>query len=572
MLRTVLLLPLISFSLFLSAQSADSTMQTLLDTFWNYNPAAQDSLPLPVVSVEREQEKATAHQQFYEQLRAIDRTALSLQQRINYDMLELVLADKLAHFEAQTYLMPINSEGGFHTNFMYRMERRRPQSMKDYKEYIRQLEDFSRYVNDYLTLMRLGLEKGVTQPAVILQNSTKSVEMHVVEKAEDSFFYQPFENLPTTFTPEVQADLRASAQKAIMESVVQGYSDFINFMENEYLTQNRTLVGISAIPNGKTFYEQQVQYFTTLDMTPEEVFQKGQLEVKRIRAQMDSIIQAVEFEGTFDEFLAFLRTDAQFYAKTPRDLLKEAAFLSKKVDGKLPAYFNTLPRLSYGVAPVPDAIAPTYTGGRYVPGSVEGHRAGNYWVNTYDLPSRPLYVLPSLTLHEAVPGHHLQMALAQELEGQHPFRQRTYLSAFGEGWALYCEWLGNEMGMYETPYEQFGRLTYEMWRACRLVVDVGLHYKGWTRKEALDFLASNTALSLHEVQTEIDRYIGWPAQAVCYKIGELKIRALRQKAEQALGDDFDIRAFHDVILQNGAVPLTILEEQVADYVQSQTKE
>ena len=303
-------------------------------------------------------------------------------------------------------------------------------------------------------------------------------------------------------------------------------------------------------------------------MTADEIFKTGEKEVARIRAQMEAVIKEVNFEGDFAEFLHFLRTDSQFYAKSPRGLLMEASFIAKKADGRLPRVFNKMPRLPYGVAPVPDAIAPKYTGGRYSPGSAADHRAGFYWVNTYKLESRPLYVLPALTLHEAVPGHHLQIALAEELENVPDFRKNTYLSCYGEGWALYCEWLGQELGMYDTPYEEFGRLTYEMWRACRLVVDVGIHSKGWTRDEAANFMASNTALSLHEVNTEIDRYIGWPGQALSYKIGELKIRELRKRAEEKLGDKFDIRAFHDVILSCGSVPLFILEDLVNEYIES----
>ena len=286
----------------------------------------------------------------------------------------------------------------------------------------------------------------------------------------------------------------------------------------------------------------------------------------RIRAEMEKIIEDLAFEGGYAEFLEFLRTDEQFYAKTGDELLAKAAWYSKKAEEILPRYFGKLPRLPFTVNPVPAAIAPKYTGGRYSPGSMEDQRAGQYWVNTYNLPSRPLYVLPSLTLHEAVPGHHLQGALAQEIEGVPKFRTQTYLSAFGEGWALYTEYLGKEAGIYKTPYEDFGRLTYEMWRACRLVVDPGMHYFGWTRQQALDFMASNTALSIHEVTTEIDRYIGWPAQAVSYKIGELKIRELRKRAEKKLGDQFDIRAFHDLVLANGSIPLSSLERIVDNYI------
>jgi uncharacterized protein (DUF885 family) len=301
-------------------------------------------------------------------------------------------------------------------------------------------------------------------------------------------------------------------------------------------------------------------------MSAEEVFEIGQREVARIRAEMEAVIQETGFGGSFADFLHFLRTDPRFYAATPRELLREASYFSKKIDGKLPEYFGKLPRNTYGVEPVPEVLAPTYTSGRYSPGNPAKNRAGYYWVNTFNLPARPLYALPALTLHEAVPGHHLQISLAQELDGLPAFRRNTYLSAFGEGWALYCEWLGQEMGIYETPYEQFGRLTYEMWRACRLVVDPGLHVMGWTREQAIKFMADHTALSLHECTTEIDRYIGWPGQAVSYKIGELKIRELRQRAEQALGGRFDLRAFHDLVLSQGAVPLFVLEEMVLEWV------
>jgi uncharacterized protein (DUF885 family) len=301
-------------------------------------------------------------------------------------------------------------------------------------------------------------------------------------------------------------------------------------------------------------------------MSPEEVFETGHSEVKRIRSEMMKIIKDVDFDGSFAQFVDFLRTDPQFYAESPESLLKEAAWLSKKAEEILPTYFTRLPRLPFTVNPVPAAIAPTYTGGRYSEGSFEQSKPGEYWVNTYKLESRPLYVLPALTLHEAVPGHHLQISLAQELKGLPDFRQSTYLSAYGEGWGLYSEFLGKEAGIYRTPYEDFGRLTYEMWRACRLVVDPGIHYFGWTREKAVKFLSENTALSLHEVNTEIDRYIGWPGQAVSYKIGELKIRELRKMAEKALGEEFDIKSFHDKILENGSVPLNTLQDIIEDYI------
>jgi uncharacterized protein (DUF885 family) len=309
-----------------------------------------------------------------------------------------------------------------------------------------------------------------------------------------------------------------------------------------------------------------VRHFTTLDHGPDAIHALGLAEVARIRGEMDGIIEEVGFEGTYAEFLDFLRTDRRFYAETPEDLLERAAWIAKTMDGKLPALFLTLPRLPYTVEPVPEHIAPKYTAGRYVSPPKGSTRPGIYWVNTYDLPSRPLYTLEALTLHEAVPGHHLQGALAQELEDLPDFRQYSYLSAFGEGWGLYSEWLGIEAGFYQDPYSDFGRLTYEMWRACRLVVDTGVHALGWSRQRALDFMAANTALSLHEVSTEIDRYITWPAQALAYKMGEIEIRRLRAKAEGELGQRFDVRRFHDAVLSNGSVPLPVLAEQIDAFI------
>jgi len=326
-------------------------------------------------------------------------------------------------------------------------------------------------------------------------------------------------------------------------------------------------LGVSEIPNGKAYYQSRIDYYTTQQMTPEGIHSLGLSEVARIRSQMESIIDEVGFKGTFDDFIAYLRTSPKFYATTPEMLLKHARNIAKKLDEQLPRYFITLPRKPYGVAPVPASIAPKYTGGRYVGSPKNSTDPGYYWVNTYNLSSRPLYVIPSLTAHEAVPGHHLQGALNQELPDHIPqFRKNLYLSAYGEGWGLYTEYLAEEMGIYETPYEHFGKLTYEMWRACRLVVDTGIHAFGWSRDQAVAFMASNTALSLHEVNTEIDRYISWPGQALSYKIGEIKIRELREKAMKELGSDFDIREFHEEILKRGTLTLPLLENQILSYI------
>ncbi len=518
--------------------------------------------PFPDVSAEAETRRAAFYRSLLQRLQIIPPPALSEQDRINLELLKYVLEDRIANVEFEAYLVPLNAEGGWYTNFLVSVDHQSFSSEKDVEKYLRELRAFQVFAEQNTALMREGLRKRRTAPYTILKGRENVVDACIAKLPEDSPFFRPFKKLPESISPEKQAALRNEARRAIADSVTPAYAAFREFWQKEYLPGAVRETGISAQPRGREWYENRVRYYTTLPMTSEEIFQTGQREVARIRAEMEAIIRELGFKGTFAEFLHFLRTDPQFYAKTPEELLKEAAWLSKKVDGKLPQYFGKLPRNSYGVSPVPAAIAPTFTGGRYYEGSPKDHRAGAYWVNTYNLPARPLYVLPSLTLHEAVPGHHLQISLAQEMEDMPEFRQNTYLSAFGEGWALYGEWLGEEMGMYETPYQRFGKLTYEMWRACRLVVDPGLHVKGWTREQAIEFMAGNTALSLHECTTEIDRYIGWPGQAVSYKIGELKIRELRKRAEAALREKFDLRAFHDLVLSNGAVPLYVLEEMV----------
>ena len=410
------------------------------------------------------------------------------------------------------------------------------------------------------------------QPLVIFKGYESTYDQHITSTAEENFYYSPFLDLPAPLTPEEKDSLQQAAKKVLLEEVIPTFKFVKTFFEEEYYPNTRQTIGVSETPNGRAYYQSRINFYTTENLSPEEIHQKGLDEVKRIRAQMQAIVQEVNFKGTLKEFIEYLRTDSQFYAKTPEELLKHARNISKKLDEQLPRYFKTLPRKPYGVAPVPDAIAPKYTGGRYIGTSPDSTDPGYYWINTYNLPSRPLYVIPSLTAHEAVPGHHLQGSLNQELPESIPqFRRNLYLSAYGEGWGLYCEFLANEMGIYTNPYEHFDKLTYEMWRASRLVVDTGMHVFGWTREQAVEFMADNTALSLHEVNTEIDRYISWPGQALSYKIGELKIRELRVFAEKELGSQFDIREFHEKILEKGTVTLSLLETRIVNYVNTLKK-
>jgi uncharacterized protein (DUF885 family) len=477
------------------------------------------------------------------------------------------IEDGLAEYEFNDHLIPITAESGFHTGFARLPERVPLATTKDYENYISRLEAFGDYADQYMTLMREGIANGYVLPRVTLEGYDSTIRPHVVAEATESVFWKPFEKFPNTVSAADHERLRESGLTAIRETVVPAYRAFLDFMLEEYIPACRSTLGASELPNGNDYYAYLVRHHTTLDITPAEVHEIGLAEVARIRGEMMAIIEELGFEGDFVDFLEFLRTDSQFFVETPEELLMEASFIAKKMDGQLPRFFKTLPRLPYGVEPVPEHIAPKYTAGRYVGAPLGSTKPGYYWVNTYALESRPLWALPALTLHEAVPGHHLQNALRQELSDLPNFRRFSGVNAYGEGWGLYSEWLGIEAGIYEDLYQHFGRLTYEMWRACRLVVDTGLHAMGWSRQQVIDFMAANTALSLHEITTETDRYISWPGQALAYKMGQIKIMELRRRAEEQLGEKFDVREFHDVILLNGPVPLTVLEDQIDSYIE-----
>jgi len=559
------------------ARSSNGTLAALLDEIWAFelesdplratavgDPRWNDRLP--TMTPEALSTRADARRAFLARLERIDRGALTHQRQIDFDMARRDLRAAITDYEFGAYRIPILADDGFHIAFARLPDMMPLKTEADYDNYISRLRGFARYANEEIALMREGLEAGFTMPKVVLKGYEVTIASHIVDDPTAGVFWKPFAHFPTTVPTMAHERLTAAGRAAILEGVVPGYQAFLDFMTDEYIPGARTTISASDLPDGRAYYDHLVRYFTTLDRSPEEIHEIGLREVSRIKEEMKQVIEEVGFEGGFPAFLEFLRTDPRFYARTPHELLREAAYIAKTMDGKLPSLFKTLPRTPYGVAPVPANLAPKYTSGRYIEPTPGGTEAGYYWVNTYALESRPLYALPALTLHEAVPGHHLQIALAQELTDLPPFRRFGYLSAFGEGWGLYAEWLGIEAGMYTTPYTRFGRLTYEMWRACRLVVDTGIHAFGWSRERALDYLASNTALSLHEVQTETDRYISWPGQALAYKMGEIAIRELRSEAEAALGTAFDVRDFHDVVLRNGAVPLTVLQDEVRQYL------
>ena len=543
----------------------EQKLSNIIETYQNFQQNSDSNYPLGDYSESKFEKRAFFCDSLLTQLQALNPNTLKEDDKISYKLLEFVLNEVVIKYKFKTHWNPILSDAGFHSSLTYQV---RPiTTKKDALKYLEKLKAIPLYIQQQTELIRKGLDAGMGQPLIIFKGYESTYEQHITATAEENFYYSTFLKLPTQLSQEEIDSIQIAAKEVILENVIPSFKFIKTFFEDEYYPNTRKSIGISNIPNGKAYYQTRIDFFSTLDLSPEEIHQKGLDEVARIKAQMEAIVQEVNFRGTLGEFITFLRTDPQFYAKTPDELLKHARNIAKKLDEQLPRFFKTLPRKPYGVAPVPDAIAPKYTGGRYVGTSPESTDPGYYWVNTYNLPSRPLYVIPSLTAHEAVPGHHLQGALNQELSEDIPqFRKNLYLSAYGEGWGLYTEFLANEMGIYTTPFEHFGKLTYEMWRACRLVVDTGIHVFGWSRQKAVDFMTENTALSIHEVNTEIDRYISWPGQALSYKIGELKIRELRNLAEEKLGSKFDIREFHEKILEKGTLTLPILESRIFDYI------
>ena len=501
-------------------------------------------------------------------LDAVDATKLSDENQINLSIIRAQVQNSVDEYVFNAHYMPLTSEYGFHSGLSYIVNSSQYKKEQDLETYLARLAQIPRFFGQNIYWMKKGLETGLTQPKAVLEGYEDSISTYIVDDVTQSEFYKPFLANTASLSESDFYALQQRAKVVLKNKVIPAYKSYLTFFTEQYQPGARTSIGISETPNGKAFYKNRAKHYTTTDMTPKEIHELGLKEVARIRGEMEAVIKEVGFKGSFAEFIHFLRTDPQFYATTPEQLLKEASYIAKKMDAQLPKLFHTLPRKPYGVAPVPASIAPKYTTGRYS-GSNRDDEAGYYWVNTYALDKRPLYVLEALTLHEAVPGHHLQISLNAELENLPSYRRDAYLSAFGEGWGLYSEYLGLEAGFYQDPYSRFGRLTYEMWRAARLVVDTGMHMYGWSRERAMNFMSENTALSLHNVKTETDRYISWPAQALSYKIGELTIKRLRVEAEQALGPNFDIREFHHQVLRHGSVPLSVLETQVRLYIKNE---
>lgn len=580
MFRSILFTALVVVSTALFAQPKnDDELYALLNDIWQYELSVSPFLAssegldtyagdLPDISPAALKAQHIAWQKYYDTLSAVAVDNLSKQAHIALLMQKYRIENYLSNYQFRSHLVPINSEYGFHGAMASLPNLSAFKTVADYENYLRRLNGLPDYFAQQITYMKQGIAEGYTQPQVVLAGFEDSISAYIVDNIEDSGFYAPFKRYPDYFSEQEKATLTQSAIAAMNNSVLPAYQGFYDFMVDEYIPSAREPIAASLWPEGKAYYANRAKHYTTTDMTPEEIHSLGLSEVARIRAEMQGIVDKLEFEGDINEFIDFLRTDPQFYATTAEELLMEASFVAKQMDAKLPSLFEYLPRTPYGVAPVPDSIAPKYTTGRYI-SPRRDDQPGYYWVNTYALDKRPLYAIPALTLHEAVPGHHLQISLAAELEGLPKVRQNTYISAFGEGWGLYSEFLGIEAGIYEDPYDDFGRLSYEMWRACRLVVDTGMHMMGWSRERAVEYMMTNTALSEHNVNTEIDRYISWPAQALSYKIGEIKIKGLRAKAEAALGQHFDVRKFHRAVLENGSVPLFILEQHIDAFIEEQ---
>jgi uncharacterized protein (DUF885 family) len=558
--------------------AADEQLRRLFDEAWQFD-LREDPLfatqtgdrryddRLPRARVADFRRRLEKEREFVERLGRIDRQKLGARDRTSYEVFDRLRRDQIAEYEFQAYLMPITNRSGFHVEFPELAKNLQFRKPEDYENFISRLKAFAQYADDHIELMRAGIKAGLVLPAVALEGYQRPIEAQIVDDPVESLLYQPFKKFPESMAEAERARLALAAREAIGASVVPGYRRFLEFMRDEYVPHARGQIAASALPNGREFYRHRVRQFTTLDLTPEQVHATGLAEVARIRKEMDAVIRGAGFEGDFPAFVEFLRSDPRFYVDTPEQLLKEVALVLKKIDGQLPKLFGTLPRAPYGIREIPAYIAPSTTTAYYQPPAGDGSLAGFYYVNTYNLKSRPLYEIEALSLHEAVPGHHLQIALQQELQDLPNFQRFAGFTAFVEGWGLYAERLGLEVGFYEDPYSNFGRLSYEMWRACRLVVDTGMHSLGWTRERAIEFMGANTALTKLNIVNEVDRYIAWPGQALAYKTGELKFRELRGKAERRLGDRFDVRQFHDVVLAGGAVPLSVLERIVDEYLE-----
>ncbi len=514
---------------------------------------------LPDMSEQGRQRRAQFNQLMLDKLSKIDWKTLSAEDQLTYRLFQYERQAEAKFYRQPEHLFPMNYYAGYHTYFAGAPDNMSFLTEQDYRNYLISLADFPRYNQQHLESLTEAIERGYTHYCESFSQYHKTISKHAVELPDQSVLFAPFMDMPESFSSELKEELRDKGAEIIARDVLPEYAKLYVFFTEQYMPNCRQQAGIGSLEGGNEYYQYLIEYYTTTSMTAAEIHQLGLDEVARIRSEMQGIIEQLGFTGSFEDFVAFLRVDPRFYAKTAQELFEKASYLTRKMAGQLPKWFKTLPRIPFDIKSSP-------TGGAYyVASDGSGTTSGTYFLDTQDLRSQPLYNLEALTYHEAEPGHHFQSALAQE-QSMPEFRKTLYHSAYGEGWGLYSESLGKEMGFYQDPYSDFGRLTYEAWRACRLVVDTGIHAMGWSRQQAIDYLAANTALTLPEVEGQIDRYISWPAQALSYKVGELKIQALKQQAKQRLQGQFDIREFHEQILKNGSLPLALLEELTLEWI------
>jgi len=517
---------------------------------------------LPDMSKKGLERREKYNQQLLTRLTQIELKNLTKEQKVTYRLFKYERQTEAKSYQQLDHYYPLNYYSGFDSYFAGAPANMSFLTPKDYQNYLVSLADFPRYNQEHIDALTEAVSQGHVHYCETFKNYHKGIKKHIVPQVTDSVFYGPVTNMPKSFSAENRAKFTQEISQLIGETVIPEYKKFYKFFTKDYMSSCRSTVGISDLAGGKDYYKYLIEFYTTTDMSADEIHQLGLDEVKRIRNEMEVIKKQTGFNDSMEAFIKFLRTDQRFYTDTEQDLLEKASFITRKMAAQLPKWFSVLPRQTFDIKPAPNG------GAYYVASDGSGTTSGTYFLDTKDLKSQPLYTLEALTFHEAEPGHHFQSAIAQEVD-MAEFRKTLYHAAYGEGWGLYSERLGKEIGFYQDPYSDFGRLTYEAWRACRLVVDTGMHAKGWSRQQAIDYLAENTALSMADVIGQIDRYISWPGQALSYKIGEIKIRQLRELAEQELGNNFNIRQFHDQMLKNGSLPMALLEELTKDWIKQQ---